>query len=64
MFWTQAHSFSTLFTNKSHITHELRYITAKMAELLPFREVADFLGELLPLTAQATASTVRNGTMS
>jgi hypothetical protein len=34
-----------------------------MAALLPFRKVADFLGELLPLSAQATASTVRNRTM-
>ena len=58
-----ADSFSTLFTNKSPITPELRYLTAKMAALLPFRKVADFLGELLPLSAQATASTVRNRTM-
>jgi len=48
---SQAHSFSTLFTNKSPITPELRYITAKMAALMPFRKVADFLGELLPLSA-------------
>ena len=34
-----------------------------MAALLPFGKVADFLGELLPLSAQATASTVRNRTM-
>jgi hypothetical protein len=34
-----------------------------MAALLPFRKAADFLGELLPLSAQATASTVRNRTM-
>src|ERR1035437_706194 len=60
---SQAHSFSTLFTNKSLITPELRYLTVKMAALLPFRKVADFLGELLPLSAQATASTVRNRTM-
>src|ERR1700722_17693152 len=58
-----ADSFSTLFTNKSPITPELRYLTAKMAALLPFRKVADFLGELLPLSAQATASAVRNRTM-
>jgi len=45
------------------ITPELRYLTAKMAALLPFRKAADFLGELLPLSAQATASTVRNRTM-
>jgi len=60
---SQAHSFSTLFTNKSPITPELRYLTAKMAALMPFRKVADFLGELLPLSAQASASTVRNRTM-
>jgi hypothetical protein len=52
-----------LFTNKNPITPELRYLTAKMAALLPFGKVADFLGELLPLSAQATASTVRNRTM-
>ena len=60
---SQAHNFSTLFTNKSPITPELRYITAKMAALLPFRKVADFLGEFLPLSARASASTVRNRTM-
>ena len=60
---SQAQSFSTLFTNKSPITPELRYLTAKMAALLPFRKAADFLGEFLPLSAWATASTVRNRTM-
>jgi hypothetical protein len=45
------------------ITPEVRYLTTKMAALLPFRKTADFLGELLPLSAQATASTVRNRTM-
>jgi len=60
---SQAQSFSTLFTNKSPITPELRYLTAKMAALMPFRKAADFLGEFLPLSAQATASTVRNRTM-
>jgi len=60
---SHADSFSTLLTNKSPITPELRYLTAKMAALLPFRKVVDFLGELLPLSAQATASTVRNRTM-
>jgi hypothetical protein len=58
-----AQSFSSLFTNKSPITPELRFLTAKMTALLPFRKAADFLGELLPLSAQATASTVRNRTM-
>jgi hypothetical protein len=60
---SDAASFSTLFTNKNPVTPELRYLTAKMAALLPFRKVTDFLGELLPLSAQATASTVRNRTM-
>jgi hypothetical protein len=60
---SQAQSFSTPFTNKSPITPELRYITAKMAALLSFRKAADFLGEFLPLSARATASTVRNRTM-
>src|ERR1017187_224933 len=41
---SQAQSFSTLFTNKSPITPELRYFAAKMAALLPFRKAADFLG--------------------
>ena len=59
----RARSFSTLFTNKSPITPELRYVTAKMAALLPFRKAADFLGEFLPLSARATTSTVRNRTM-
>ncbi len=60
---SQAQSFSTLFTNKNPITPELRYLTAKMAALLPFRKAADLLGEFLPLSAEATASTVRNRTM-
>ena len=41
----------------------IAYLKAKMAALLPFRKAADFLGELLPLSAQSTASTVRNRTM-
>jgi uncharacterized C2H2 Zn-finger protein len=60
---SQARSFSTLFTNKNPSTPELRYLTAKMAALLPFGKVADFLGELLPLSSQTTGSTVRNRTM-
>ena len=60
---SQSRSFSTLFTNKNPITPELRYLTAKMAALLPFGKVADFLGELLPVSARATAGTVRNRTM-
>ena len=60
---SQARTYSTLFTNKSPITPELRYLTAKMAALLPFGKAADFLGELLPLSAAAAVSTVRNRTM-
>jgi hypothetical protein len=56
---SQARSFSSLFTNKNPTTPELRYLTAKMAALLPFGKVADFLGEFLPLSSQSTASTVR-----
>ena len=59
----QARTFSSLFTNKNPITPELRYLTAKMAALLPFGKAAGFLGELLPLPAQTTAGTVRNRTM-
>ena len=46
---SRARSFSTLFTNKSPLTPDLRYLTAKMAVLLPFRKAADFLGEFLHL---------------
>jgi hypothetical protein len=60
---SEPYSFSTLFTSKSPITQELRYLTAKTAALLPFRTAADFLGEFLPLSVRATASTVRNRTM-
>jgi hypothetical protein len=59
----QGRSFSTLFTNKNPTTPELKYLTAKMAAVLPFGKVVDFLGELLPFSAKTTASTVRNRTM-
>src|ERR1035437_9610609 len=39
-------SFSAMFTNKDPTTPELKYLTAKLAALLPFGKVADFLGEL------------------
>jgi hypothetical protein len=39
-------SWSTVFTKKNPITPELRYLTAKMAALMPFGKVADFLSEL------------------
>ena len=37
-------SFSAMFTNKDPTTPELKYLTAKLAALLPFGKVADFLG--------------------
>ena len=60
---SQQRSYSTIFTNKNPITPELRYLTAKMAALLPFGKAADFLGELLPVSAQTTVNTVWNRTM-
>jgi uncharacterized C2H2 Zn-finger protein len=60
---SQERSYSTIFTNKNPITPELRYLTAKMAALLPFGQAADFLSELLPVSAQTTVGTVRNRTM-
>jgi hypothetical protein len=60
---SQRRSFSILFTNRNPITPELKYLTAKMAALLPFGKVADFFGEILPLSAKTTAGTVRNRTM-
>jgi hypothetical protein len=59
----QKSSYATLFTNKNPITPELKYLTAKMAALLPFGKAADFLGELLPLSTATTAGTVRDRTM-
>lgn len=43
---------SPLFTRKSSIAPELRYLNAKLAALLPFGKVADFLNEVLPGTAR------------
>ena len=60
---TQHRSYSTLFTHQYPMTPELRYLTAKLAALLPFGKVTDFLSELLPLSAKMTTSTVRNRTM-
>jgi hypothetical protein len=60
---TQDRSYSTIFTNNHPITPELRYLNAKMAAFLPFGKAAEFLGELLPMSAKTTASTVRNRTM-
>ena len=60
---TQHRSYSTIPTSQYPITPELRYLTAKLAALLPFGKVTDFLSELLPLSAKMTTSTVRNRTM-
>jgi hypothetical protein len=60
---TQHRTYSTIFTHRNPITPELRYLTAKLAALMPFGKVTDFLSELLPLSAKMTASTVRNRTL-
>src|SRR5215471_10491480 len=49
-----------LFTRKSSAAPELRYLNAKLAALLPFGKVADFLNEVLPATAFTNAVSVRN----
>ncbi|MEO6816936.1 MAG: hypothetical protein ABI177_09555 [Edaphobacter sp.] len=54
---------STVFTNHFPVTPKLRYLTAKLAALMPFGKVADFLSEMSPITAKMTAGTVRNRTM-
>jgi hypothetical protein len=41
----------------------LRYLTAKMAALLPFGRATEFLSELLPMSAETSVNTVRNRTM-
>ena len=51
-----------LFTRKSSTAPELRYLNAKLAALMPFGKVADFLNEVLPDTAATNAVTVRNRT--
>ena len=50
------------FICKSSTAAELRYLNAKLAALLPFGKVADFLNEVLPVTAATNAVTVRNRT--
>jgi hypothetical protein len=52
-----------LFTRRFPIAPELLYLTAKLAALMPFGKVADFLGEVLPLSTTPHASTVRNRTV-
>jgi hypothetical protein len=54
---------STVFTNHNPVTPELKYLTAKLAALMPFGKVGDFLSELLPLSAKAAPGTIRNRTM-
>jgi hypothetical protein len=51
-----------LFTRKSSTAPELRYLNSKLAALMPFGKVADFLNEVLPVTAATNAATVRNRT--
>src|ERR1035437_153369 len=51
-----------LFTRNSSTAPELRYLNAKLAALLPFGKVADFLNEVLPVPAATNAVTVRNRT--
>ena len=51
-----------LFTRKFSTAAELRYLNAKLAALLPFGKVAEFLNEVLPGTAATNAMTVRNRT--
>ena len=53
---------SALFTGKYPVAPELRYLTAKLAALMPFGKVADFLDEVLPLSTKTHVSTVRNRT--
>ena len=54
---------SALCTGKYPVAPELRYLTAKLAALMPFGKVAAFLDEVLPLSTTAHASTVRNRTL-
>lgn len=56
-------TFSSLPTGKNPTSPELKYLTAKLAALMPFGKVADFLGELLPASAKTNANSVRNRVM-
>jgi len=56
-------TFSSLPTGKNRTSPELKYLTSKLATLMPFGKVADFLGELLPASAKTNASSVRNRVM-
>lgn len=41
-------TFSSLPTGRNPTSPELKYLTSKLAALMPFGKVADFMGELLP----------------
>ncbi|MGH9771121.1 MAG: hypothetical protein ACRD4Q_05410, partial [Candidatus Acidiferrales bacterium] len=56
-------TFSSLPTGKNPTSPELSYLSAKLAALMPFGKVADFLGELLPDSAKTNANSVRNRVM-
>jgi hypothetical protein len=56
-------TFSSLPTGNNPTSPELKYLTSKLAALLPFGRVADFLGELLPASTKTNASSVRNRVM-
>jgi hypothetical protein len=56
-------SRSTIFTNHNPVTPELKFLTAKLAALMTFGKVADFLSEFLPLWTKVAPGTIRNRTM-
>lgn len=56
-------TFSSLPTGRNPTASELSYLTSKLAALIPFGKVADFLGELLPTSAKTNANSVRNRVM-
>jgi hypothetical protein len=47
-------TFSSLSTGGNPTSPELRYLTSKLAALMPFGKVADFMGELLPASAKTS----------
>lgn len=59
----QDQSFSTMFARRNPISPELNFISAKLAALLPFRQAASILEELLPIAETVNAGTIRNRTM-
>jgi hypothetical protein len=50
----QARTFSSLFTNKNLLTPELRYLSAKMAALLPFGKDAGDCGSSKLISTKMT----------